>query len=289
MRNKIGRSLIGLSLVLLAGAACTLGVELTPSPSFPTPLQITPFFPTDAGPTLLPLPQLSPAPSLEPTLAPATETAPALTTAPTAPAEAGTRLIMGPGRTVVYADDNFAGGATTTYLVGAQAGQFMMAMINSANQTLALQIQAPDGSSLVTASQKLNYWQGTLPLDGDYRVAVVADSSGGSFDLSVTIPARITFKSGAVSASATGSVAAHGITTYLLRALQGQTMSVKVTSPSADVFLTIYGLEDGNPYVRSVTGQTSATLKLPTTQDYVIQCVSTGEAAEDIAVNFTVK
>jgi hypothetical protein len=197
---------------------------------------------------------------------------------------------MGPGRTVVYADSSVAAGGSTSYRVGALAGQYLMAMINSANQYLYLRIQSPDGSYLVTPDKRLNYWQGSLPAGGDYLVSVIAPGdSGGNFTLSITIPVRIVFKAGAVSASAQASVAAHGITTFLLRALSGQTMTVKVTSPSSDVFLTIYGLEDGNPYVRSVTGQTSASLKLPTTQDYVIQCVSTGEAAEDIGVDFTVK
>jgi len=276
-----------LAFILLATAACTLGVELTPAPVFPSPLPITPGFPTTTGHTALPTPPA--VITVLPTAAPPTETLPVPTAVPTVPVVSPPRLSMEPGRTVVFADGSLAQNGVSSYLVGASAGQFMMAMINSAVQTMVLQIQAPDGSLLVAANDKMNYWQGALPADGDYLVSVTASGDGGNFDLSVTIPARIVFKAGAVSASSQGTVAAHGITTYLLRALQGQTMSVKVTSPSADVFLTIYGLQDGNPYVRSVTGSTSASFKLPSTQDYVIQCVSTGEAAEDISVDFTVK
>ena len=286
VRKKI-RYLSVLAFLLLATAACTLGVDLTTAPVFPSPLPITPGFPTTTGPTALSTPPM--VITVLPTAAPPADTLPAPTAAPTVPIASPPRLSMEPGRTVVFAGGSLAQNGVTSYLVGASAGQFMMAMINSAVQTMVLQIQAPDGSLLVAANDKKNYWQGALPADGDYLVSVTASGAGGNFDLSVTIPARIVFKAGAISASAQGTVAAHGVTTYLLRALQGQTMSVKVTSPGADVFLTIYGLQDGNPYVRSVTGQTSASFKLPSTQDYVIQCVSTGEAAEDISVDFTVK
>jgi hypothetical protein len=289
--NFTPKFLAGLAFILLAAAACTLGIGLTPAPAFPSPLPITPGFPTSSCPTELPTPpQVI---TVVPSDTPPADTVPApteaSTQAPISPTATTPRLTMGPGRTVVYADGSLATNSAATYLVGAKAGQFMMVMINSANQTLYLQIQAPNQSFLVSPGDKKNYWQGTLPMGGDYLVTVVAGGSGGNYDLSVTIPAQIVFKAGAVSASAQASVAAHGITTFLLRALQGQTMTVKVTSPSADVFLTIYGLQDGQPYVRSVTGSTSASIKLPSTQDYVIQCVSTGEAAEDISVDFTVK
>ena len=81
-------------------------------------------------------------------------------------------------------------------------------------------------------------------------------------------------------------VGANGITTFLMRALQDQTLNVKIISTVGDVFLTIYGLQDGQPYIRSVTGQTSYSFKLPATQDYVIQCVNTGSKSEDLIVTF---
>jgi len=295
MHPKSISRLIGWTFILLMAVSCTLNSNLGPTLVFPSPMPVTPFPPTASEPTAS-LPTVQPTAAFTDTLSATDATAvlpPAATEINPPPAATavnpqltGTRLSMGKGRTVVYADSSVAAGGSASYLVGAGAGQVLMAMINSANQTLYLQILAPDGSLLVSASAQKNYWQGTLPSNGDYQVSVVSSASAGDFDLGVTIPARVVFDPGAVSATMNATVGANGITTFLMRALQGQTLTVNVTSTVGDVFLTIYGLQDGQPYVRSVTGQTSYTFKLPATQDYVIQCVNTGNKSEDLIVVF---
>jgi len=294
-RHTIAR-LAGWTLVLLVLVSCTLNANFSPTANFPTPLPITPFPATTEPTNSLPTVQLTassaatevPQPTDVPqaTAVPATQT-PAPTTAATAvPVPAGTRLSMGKGRTVVYVSSSVAAGGSKASLVGAGAGQFMMVNISSANQSLYLQIQAPDGSTLVSPADQKIYWQGTLPADGDYVVAVVSTNGAGDFEMSVTIPARVVFASGAITTSVNATIGARDITTFLMRALQGQNLSVKIISTVGDVYLTIYGLQDGNPYVRSVTGQTSYSFTLPSTQDYVIQCVNTGDKSEDLIVSF---
>jgi hypothetical protein len=164
----------------------------------------------------------------------------------------------------------------------------MMVNLASASQTISLEIKAPGGTVLAAASENRSYWQGTLPSSGDYRVSVVSSSGTANFSMSITIPARVTFDQGAISAVLDGKISSHLNNTYLLRALKGQTMTVTVTSPGKDIFLTIYGLQDGNPYVRSVSGQTQATIKLPSTQDYVIELVPSVNA-ESYTVKFVVQ
>lgn len=303
MHLKMISRLIGWTFILLMAVSCTLNSNLSPSPVFPSPMPVTPFPPTPSEPTAaLPTVQ-QPAPTdtqpatgataFPPPAATATNPPPAATAVhppPAAtsvyPALTGTRLSMGRGRTVAYADSSVPAGGSASYLVGAGAGQVLMAMINSANQTLTLQILAPNGSALVSASAKKNFWQGTLPSDGDYQISVVSSAGAGAFNLGVTIPARVVFDPGAVNATMNATVGANGITTFVMRALQDQTLAIKVISTVGDVFLTIYGLQDGQPYVRSIAGQPSYSFKLPSTQDYVIQCVNTGNKSEDLIVTF---
>ena len=92
-------------------------------------------------------------------------------------------------------------------------------------------------------------------------------------------PQRIQFASGATSATVTGSVEAYGDVLYVLRALAGQTMTVELASPAADVVLEIWG-KDGQPLLRHVTGQTSWSGVLYATQDYFIKVVSFGSAVD---------
>jgi hypothetical protein len=91
-------------------------------------------------------------------------------------------------------------------------------------------------------------------------------------------PTRIRFEPGAISATETGSVAANGTDGYVLYALEGQTMTASVSSPSNEVLLSITGLSDGIPLVRAASDARSWTGKLPGTQDYAINVVSGGPA-----------
>ncbi len=162
-----------------------------------------------------------------------------------------TRVSMATGRTSVSVDGHVGKKGRSTFLVGARAGQTMLVGINTVNKPLYLEIRAPDGTILLSASDQEDYWQGTLPEDGDNLVSVVTTGDATDFNMTITIPVRITFQSGAVSASVNGKVGSDEVLSYLLRAIKGQTMKVTITSPDGDIFLNIYGFQDGKSYVKS--------------------------------------
>ena len=205
------------------------------------------------------------------------------------PTPQGTRLQMAPGATNLNINGSLSQGGSTNYLLQASSGQYMMVGLNTAGKDLYLEIQGPDGSLLLPASQKQTSWQGTLPASGSYVLTAISSGAGATYNLDLTIPVRVTFKPGAVTASLDGQVGALDINTYLLRALKGQTMTVTIDSPNNDLYLTIYGLDDGQPYVRSMTHQTSFSFKLPSTQDYTIEVVSDHATTEKYSLKFTVK
>jgi hypothetical protein len=76
-----------------------------------------------------------------------------------------------------------------------------------------------------------------------------------------------------------GRVAAHGADLYVLRAMEGQTMEVVLSSAAADVLLEIWG-EDGIPLKRHAVNGPSWTGVLPATQDYFIKVMSAGSEAD---------
>jgi hypothetical protein len=90
---------------------------------------------------------------------------------------------------------------------------------------------------------------------------------------------RIQFAPGTTSATVAGHVVAYGADVYVLRALEGQTMSVDLVSPASDVVLEIWA-EDGQPLLRHVVGQTSWSGVLYATQDYFIKVVSFGSEVD---------
>jgi len=90
----------------------------------------------------------------------------------------------------------------------------------------------------------------------------------------VAEPIRIEFDPGATSAMMMGGLPENGIAEYLLYALEGQTMTVTISSPGDHVNLALSGLSDGIPLVRAAMDAQTWTGVLPASQDYSIKAVS---------------
>ena len=193
------------------------------------------------------------------------------------PGSTATRIQFEPGATSAAVEGRLNAGEVKSYILRALAGQTMMVSLDSPQGDVFLTIYGvDDGQPLVRSAAGATYWQGQLPATQDYMILAVAGGEATNFSLQVIIPYIIKFAPGGTSAVVEGNVRAGSIIRYLLRAQAGQTMTVNITSPNMDVLLTIYGLDDGQPLVRSVSGATSWTGTLPATQDYVIDAVSVG-------------
>jgi hypothetical protein len=176
------------------------------------------------------------------------------------------------------------------YLVGAQAGQWMMVMVSSPDGNVVLEIWGTsDGQVLARADMRQTFWQGFLPATQDYGVKAVSTAGASNYTLQVIIPERVQFAPGAISATGQGNLAPRETHEYLLRALKGQTMTVTIVSPGNLVLVEIYGIDDGQPLVRVPFGQTTWTGVLPNTQDYDIKAVSVTDLATLYSIAFTVQ
>ncbi len=188
------------------------------------------------------------------------------------PSVISTRVYLPNGATATSVTGSIAGAGTRYYLLTAGKDQMLMATITSMNSDLALAIL--DASNMQVLVNGDSSVQALLPHSGDYYIRIKdTGSAGADFVLGVTIPARITFAPGGISATVSGKIVDHFNTSYLLRALAGQTMTVTVTAPTGDIGLTIYGVSDGQPLVRAESGATNWSGTLPATQDYMIMVV----------------
>jgi hypothetical protein len=200
------------------------------------------------------------------------------------------RIEFAAGATSAVAQGNLAAEGVEEYLLQALAGQWMMAMVSSPDNSVVLEIWGTsDGQVLVRSHMRQTFWQGPLPTTQDYGVKAVSTAGATSYTLQVIIPERIQFAPGAISATDQGNLGPRETHEYLLRALQGQTMTVSIVSPSNLVLLEIYGIDDGQPLVRVPMGQTTWTGVLPNTQDYDIKAVSVTDAATTYTITFTVQ
>jgi hypothetical protein len=185
---------------------------------------------------------------------------------------------------------SLAAGSSQEYVLRAMAGQLMKVMLSSTGGDAVLEIYGlRDGAPLVRSHMRQTSWQGYLRATQDYSVKVISTGNGGSYTLEVVIPERVRFVPGAFSATRYGRLQPGETHEYLLRARRGQIMTVTVQSPNRQVWLEIYGVDDGQPLARVALGQTRWSGVLPGTQDYGVKAVSMTDARTSYAIKFVIK
>jgi len=237
----------------------------------------------------------APDPTNTPTPIPPTGTAvpptPTLLSPTQVPAPAGAiRINFLTGATASNTPGTISAGQVQNYLVHALDGQPMIATVDSPSHDLIMTVYGlQSGTVLLPASEKRNSWQGTLPGTDDYVIQVIGGTTNQNFNLSITIARRISFNSGAVSATVSGSTQGGYNVTYGLYAFAGQTMNVDLEPLSGNAALEVWGFSDGQPYLRSVVESTTFNMKLPTTQDYIIAVVPFAGQVVDFNMRVEVK
>ena len=266
---NLGKPFIFILSILIAIIACTGSNSAVPTTS---PADVATVvaatmqaIQAQATPTSNPpTPTASPAPAASPTisLAPPTQVRPA-----------ATRINFLTGATSGIVSGTIQPNQILYYVFNASQGQPIIAQLDSTNHDVTMTIKTAGGTSLLNNGQNLNT---LLPITEDYYVTVLGSASSENFSLTIETPARITFDPGKTKAVMTGKTAGGLVVSYVLYAKQDQYMDVYLNGVAQDGALTIYGFADGQPYVRSVTGATHFSMKLPRTQDYIIDIVPSG-------------
>ncbi|MGE5141335.1 MAG: hypothetical protein ACM3JD_17850, partial [Rudaea sp.] len=198
----------------------------------------------------------------------------------------GARITFAPGATQAFANGSLAAEQTQDYLIQINGGQTMILTLSSpvtgAAKVSVLGTTGPN-PNVINANPDGWYWLGTLPVTQDYMIRVRAGAAPTTFSLNVVVPQRISFAPGTISASTPGTTSARRTVSYLLKANMHQMMTVTLLAPPGTAAITVYGLIDGTPLVRYVSGAMTWTGQLPATQDYVIEVVP----AIDGTVNYT--
>jgi hypothetical protein len=197
-----------------------------------------------------------------------------------------TRIHIASGATSATVSDHLAAYSTKRYVLGAAAYQ-LLDVILSAPEGVSLKATTIRGQALIPiqGTSGTTAFRGYLPYTGDYYLAITSGSQAVDFNLSITIPVRVSFERGATSARLDGSLAAHQGLDTILRAAQGQILEVNATPKIAGVplQLIIYGV-DGE-VLRSGMGEGSSFRgELPSSQDYFVS-VRAGEKGTDFTLD----
>ncbi|MGA7192679.1 MAG: hypothetical protein WBW94_03540 [Anaerolineales bacterium] len=259
---------IVLVVILAVIAACSSPNTAVPSPALndvatvvaatmeAIQVQATP---TAISPTVIPSPTLSPLP-------------------PTPVLPAATRLTFVDGATSGSVMGTIQPGQVLYYVLNASQEQPLIVDLTSTNGDATMTIKTASGIVLLNTGQNLNM---PLTVTEDYYISVNGGASAENFSLSISTPARIQFSQGAISETLSGQTASGftiapprgGDVSYVIFANQGQQINLNLNGVGKNGVLAMYGFSDGQPYLRYVTAQTTFSMKLPSTQDYIIQVV----------------
>lgn len=171
------------------------------------------------------------------------------------------------------------------YVLGAQAGQLMMVDV-APSAGLKLSIQGLDGAVLLSGMGESTSYTGLLPSTQDYMISVHTAGSAAHYNVNVRIPERVRFAPDAVGAVREGALGAQQQHAYVLGAMAGQEMKVRVTAPEDTVRLTIYGV-DGTVLMSGMGGGTEFVGVLPSTQDWIVS-VRTGVVGANYTLEVTI-
>lgn len=281
--HRLFKNIITISILVMVAAGCG-----SQGSSAPTPV-VTQAVPTA---TASPAPVIiteTPA-TVQPTVIPATEV-PTLIPLPSSTSESGeVRIVYAAGATSGSVEGVLEPGKTQIFLVRAEAGQPLEVSTGSLNNDVTFSVTGvTDGKTLLSSSQKLTSWQTMLTVSQDYKIEVYAGATTENFTLFVITPARIKFAAGALSATEKGITPSGQIVSYILYALANQQMDIRLDSANNDALLSVYGFENGQPYLRSAAGSKTFSMKLPSTQDYVIQIVPMAGMEANFTLNITIK
>ena len=288
--ERLKRTLLVLALLPLAtGCGSVVQVSVvtktaTPAPPAPSPTMAS----VELTSTHTPPPQPGPPtatpepPTSTPEPPTSTPEPPTLTPEPpTATPEPGPiRVQFEPGATSAtltgHIERTGEGGVEygARYVLRALAGQTMEVVITSPNGDVLLSIVGADGVPLKRYVDDRADWRGVLHATQDYFIRPVSVGADTSYVLTVTIsplepqPTRIQFEPGATSAVVEGYLEPGLPDRYVLRALRGQRMDVRVLLAET-VDIVVEG-QDGSNWSAVASEGVLRIEVLPATQDYVI-------------------
>jgi hypothetical protein len=212
---------------------------------------------------------------------------PAATFTSTPPVPQVVRINFLSGTTQTVITGQVKPGQTLGYVVQASEDQPVIAMLDSTNQDAKLSIRGQNGTALLPLSAGFSNWQGLIPTTQDYFIDITGGTVTENFTFNLTIVARVKFAAGETRTVLRGVTLGGFAVSYVVHALEGQKMDVLLNVPTDTAALTIWGFDDGQPYVRSQSGTVDFSLNLPSTQDYIIEVVP--KAGGTVEYNMSVR
>jgi hypothetical protein len=163
-----------------------------------------------------------------------------------------------------------------TFVLRADLGQPLLVEVASAGNDVHLALRTEGGTSILSPDSEQTGWRGAAPDTEDYYVGVQGGSAARAFTLSVKEPRKIRFKEGAASARILDRAVGGASMAYSVLAIKGEELDLGLSGVGSKAALGVTGYVDGKVYLDAQDGETSFSMEVPLTQDYIVEVVPSG-------------
>jgi hypothetical protein len=160
-----------------------------------------------------------------------------------------------------------------TYILRADLGQPLLVQVESASKDVHLALRTEGGTSILSLAAGRASWSGAAPDTEDYFIEIQGGRTAQAFTLSVKKPRRIKFKEGAASARILDQAVGGVPMDYSVLAIKDEELDVGLSGVGSEAALGIMGYVDGHIYLDPQDGETSFSMTVPLTQDYIVEVV----------------
>ncbi len=267
-KPAIAASLAMLLLILMSCSLPGLLAAATPTPQ-PSPTPLPSDTHTQMPPTAIPTSTSTPMPTATATKVPVS-------------------IVFSAGTTAGVVQGTIEPSQVQAYTVSAGQNQPMILLLNSSDNSAYLGVTEPNGTILLDPAKKWTNWQWLLPKTETYTIRVYGGSTTASYTLTTKVAQRITFASGATSATLNGSTPKGFVFSYAIACKASQVMTLSLNVPASIAYLDVFGLATGKLLSSSAKVNTW-TGSLPATEDYIIEVIPVNGQVINYSLSVTVQ
>jgi hypothetical protein len=183
------------------------------------------------------------------------------------------RIEFLPDATTATLVDLVGPGDVRTYVIRADLGQPLLIGVHSSSNEVHLGLRTEGGTSILSLASGQGSWRGAAPDTEDYYIDVRGGSTASVFTLSLQKPHKIKFKEGAASARILDRAVGGTPMAYSVLAIKDEELEVGLSGTGSQAALGVTGYVDGRVYLDPQNGETSFSMTVPLTQDYIVEVV----------------
>lgn len=168
------------------------------------------------------------------------------------PSATAATVTMPSGMTSLLLEGKLKADADAEFVIGEESGSLLLVHAMTPKQDLQVSVYRADtGTKLEDAHKNPSFWAGRVPATLGYLVVLHHTGQETEYALEIEVPRELSLDNAAPAKKLSGWASAGAPVAYLIPKGVGRKVTVRLTTASPGGFLTIHGLDDGQPALKA--------------------------------------